>query len=109
MGTRVQRIAITPSVELRAFLMEISGVSGQSLSSVASEMLEDVVPVYRARLDAMKLIAATPDLARQHVKALADASTNAIAQVLIEFDSDPDPRTMAGKKKRRARGATPKP
>jgi hypothetical protein len=109
MATRVQRIAITPSVELRALLLELSEVSGQSLSSVASEMLEDVAPVMRSQLEAMKLVAATPHLAREHIRSLANESTNAIAQAVIDFEAAPDPRTMAGKKKRRAAGGKPKP
>lgn len=109
MATKVQRIAITPSVELRALLVELSEVSGQSLSSVASEMLEDVAPVMRDQLEAMKRVAATPDRAREHILALANQQTHAIAQAAMDFDPCPDPRSMAGKKKRRVSGGTPKP
>lgn len=109
MGTRVQRIAITPSAELRALLTEIAQVSGKSLSFIASDMLEDVAPVMRAQLEAMKLVIATPERAREHILALANQQTHAIAQAAIDFDPQPDARTMAGKKKRGAGGGNSNP
>ena len=106
--TRTPRIAITPSAALRALLEELAEVSGQSLSFVASDMLEDVVPVMRQQLDAFKLINGKPELARKHLQALADSSHGQIDQAVMEFEKT-DGRTMEGKKKRRVAGAKPNP
>jgi hypothetical protein len=106
--TRVRRIAITPSAELRALLEELSEVAGKSLSSVASEMLEEILPVMRMQLDAFREIQKTPDRAREHLLAMANNAHGDISQAVMEFEKV-DARTMEGKKKRRASGANPKP
>jgi len=101
MTTRVPRISITPSGDLRALLEELASLSGQSLSSVAVELLDEIVPVMRGQLEAMKKIAAAPDKARELMQDYAARGTLEIAQTMIQFEEHLDSRTVEGKRQKR--------
>lgn len=110
MATRVQRVAFVPSPHVRALLEEVSALSGQSMGSLVSEMMDEVAPVVRGQLDALKSLAANPEKARQYVQDYATQAVHDIAQISMDFAASEDARTVEGKKaRRRAARAAPKP
>lgn len=82
---RVLRIAITPTKRLRSLLEELAALSNQSLSKVAVDLLDEVVPVIEAQLKAMRAIAARPDQAAELVQEYANKAINDIAQTSLDF------------------------
>jgi hypothetical protein len=82
---RVQRIAITPTARLRSLLQELADLQNQSLSRVAAELLDEVVPVVQGQLDAMRAIASRPDQAAEAIQEFANRAINDVAQASLEF------------------------
>ena len=83
--TRVQRIAITPSPELRALLERLKALAGDSLSKCAAELLEEVRPVVEGQIEAMEAIARRPQQAAELIQEYANAKINEIAQTSLQF------------------------
>lgn len=79
------RIQFTPKPELRALLEKLSALSGQSMAQVASELLDEVVPVMQAQISAMEAIAGRPEQAAQVIQDYANRSVIEIAQASLEF------------------------
>lgn len=82
---RVPRIAITPTKRLRSLLEELAVLSNQSLSKVAVDLLDEVVPVIEAQLQAMRAIASRPEQAAERMQEYANKAINEIAQTSLEF------------------------
>ena len=100
MATKVPRIAFVPSPELRALLEEISEASGRPVASIASELLDDIVPVLRETLDAMKAVASQPERAQELVNQFAVRAVQQVGQATLDFEAD-----LAKKRKRKKGGA----
>lgn len=90
--TRVQRIAITPSPELRALLERLKALSGDSLSKCAAEILEEVRPVIEGQITAMESIASRPEQAVELMQEYANAKMHEIAQASLEFTKSENKR-----------------
>lgn len=101
MATRVQRVAFVPSPQVRALLEEVSALSGQSMGSLVSEMMDEVAPVVQGQLDALKALAANPQKAKQYVQDYATKAIHDIAQTSMDFAASEDARSMEGQKARR--------
>lgn len=82
---RVPRLQITLSASMRALLAELAELSNQSQSKVAAELLEEVEPVIRAQMEAMKAVASRPEQAAQAIEEYANRAINDIAQASLEF------------------------
>ena len=91
------RIAFVPSERVDLLLRELSELSGQSMSSLAAEMLDEVAPVIRGQLDALKALQATPEKAREYVQDYANRAVIEIAQTALEFGEE---RPRKGSKRR---------
>ena len=101
MATKVPRIAFVPSPEVRALLEEISEASGRPVASIASEILDDVVPVLQEALAAMKAVAAQPERARELVNEFAVRAVQQVGQATLDFEAE-----QAKKRKRKKSGKT---
>ncbi len=82
---RVLRIAITPTARLRDLLQELSTLSNQSLSRVAADLLDEVVPVIQGQLQAMRAVASRPEQAAEAIQEYANKAINDVAQASLEF------------------------
>jgi chromosome condensin MukBEF complex kleisin-like MukF subunit len=82
---RVSRIQITPTARLRDLLQELATLSNQSLSRVAAELLDEVVPVIQGQLDAMRAVASRPEQAAEAIQEYANKAINDVAQASMEF------------------------
>lgn len=106
MATRTtvrKRIAFVPTEQVEMLLKELSELSGQSMASLASEMLHEVAPVIRGQLDAFRAIAATPEKAKQYVQDYANRAVIEIAQTALDFEPEPaTPKKATKGAKRRA-------
>lgn len=58
MATIEKRIQVTPSARIGGLLREISAITGQPLSSMIRELLEDAAPVLHETLTALQAIKA---------------------------------------------------
>ncbi len=109
MATKVPRINVTPTPELRALLVELHQVSGKSLSAIAAELLEEIAPVLRMQIEAMKAIQSAPEQARQIIQEQALQQIGVIGQAALEFEKQEDARTVRGKRMKRRRAANAPP
>lgn len=100
MATRNPRIAFAPSDEVAALLKELSQLSGRTMAWHVQDMLSDLVPVYRAQIDAIRLIANRPEEVREHIRAKANEATATIAQALLDLD---EPKQKPGRKRKQRR------
>ena len=82
---RVPRLQITLSASMRSLLAELAKLSNQSQSKVAAELLEEVEPVIRAQMAAMKAVASRPDQAAEAIQQYANKAINDVAQASLEF------------------------
>lgn len=89
---RVLRIAITPTARLRSLLQELATLTNKSLSFVAADLLDEVVPVIQGQLDAMRAVASRPEQAAQVIEEYANKAINDIAQTSLEFGAKEKPR-----------------
>lgn len=105
--TKVQRIAFTPTEELRALLLELSGITGKSMSAIAREWLEEIRPVMQDTLDTFRKLEQAPERAREIVHERAVQAHQQIGQAVIDFDAD-DARTMAGRKRKQGSSISPR-
>ena len=101
MATKLPRICFVPSAHVRALLEQVSTLTGQSMASLASEMLDEVAPVVQGQIDALMALKATPDKARQYVQDYATKAIHDIAQTSMDFAASEDSRTAEGQKARR--------
>jgi SET domain-containing protein len=110
MTTKLPRIAFVPSEQVHELLRELSTLSGQSLASLVSEMMDEIVPVFQGQISAIRQIAASPEKAREYVHDYATKAMADISQTVIEYAPTHDPRSVEGKKeKRRAARAALRP
>lgn len=105
--TKVQRIAFTPTEELRALLLELSGITGKSMSAIAREWLEEIRPVMQDTLETFRKLEQAPDRAREIVLERAVQAQRQIGQAVIDFDVT-DARTMAGREQKQGSSVTGK-
>lgn len=103
--TKVQRIAFTPTEELRALLLGLSGMTGKSMSAIAREWLEEIRPVMQDTFDTLRELEQAPERAREIVHARAVQAHQQIGQAVIDFEAD-DARTMAGRAKKQGSSVT---
>ncbi len=103
--TRVQRIAFTPTEELRALLLDLSGMTGKSMSAIAREWLEEIRPVMQDTLDTLRKLEQAPERAREIVHERAAQAHQQIGQAVIDFEAA-DARTMAGRAKKQGSSIT---
>lgn len=96
MATRNPRIQFVPSDELSALLRELSQLSGHTMAWHVGDMCNDLVPIYRGQIDAMKKIANRPEEAREYVREKANEATATIAQVMLDLDKPKQPRKRKG-------------
>lgn len=104
--TRVQRIAFTPTEEMRALLLELSDLTGKSMSSIAREWLEEIRPVIQETLDTFKRLEAAPERAREIVHERALQAHQQIGQAVMDFEAE-DARTMAGRSRKQGSSLNP--
>lgn len=103
--TRVPRIAFTPTEELRALLLELSGITGKSMSAIAREWLEEIRPVIQDTLDTFRKLEQAPERAREIVHERAVQAHQQIGQAVIDFEAE-DARTMAGRERKQGSSIT---
>lgn len=96
------RIAFVPTEQVDKLLRELSELSGQSMASLASELLDEAAPVIRGQLDIMKKIASRPDQVKQYLQDYANKAVIDIAQTALDFQ--PVPATP----KKATKGAKPR-
>lgn len=82
------RIQFVPTERVDLLLRELSALSGQSLASLASEMLDEVAPVIRHQLDALKALQSSPEKAREYVQDYANRAVIEIAQTALDFGKE---------------------
>jgi hypothetical protein len=109
MATARPRIQFVPTERTRALLDQISGLTGQSVASLAAEILDEAAPVIQGQLEAIRKIAGRPHEAKQYFEEYAAKATADIAQVTMEFTSELDAKSQQAKLKRRVARARPKP
>lgn len=80
------RISFIPTAQVGDLLNELSTLTGQSKASLASEMLDEVAPVIRGQLEALRKVAASPDEARRYVEDYAKRAMDEIAQSVLALD-----------------------
>ena len=88
------RVSFVPTAQVAELLNELSELSGQSKASIASEMLDEVAPVIRGQLEALRKVAAAPEQARQHVQDYAMRAVQEIAQTVLAFDEPNKPKRV---------------
>ncbi len=94
--TRNPRIAFVSSDDVAALLIELSELSGETKASLVGAMLEDLVPVYRGQIEAMRKIANRPQDAQEHIRDLANQASTTIAQAVLDLDKPKQPRKRKG-------------
>lgn len=97
MATKSPRIAFVPSAEVRALLEEISALNGQPIASIASEMLDEVAPVFRDMVQALRQLHQQPEKARELVNDYAVRAIQQVGQATLEFERDQRKRKRKGK------------
>lgn len=84
--TKNPRIAFVPSDAVQSVVSEMAEASGQSRASVVAELMDDLAPVIRGQIEALRKIADRPTEARQYIQDLADESRAQIAQAELALD-----------------------
>jgi len=88
------RISFVPTVQVQELLEELAVLSGQSKASLASEMLDEVVPVIRGQIEALKKVAGRPEEARKWVEDYAQQAVRDISQAVLDLDTPNKPRKI---------------
>ena len=95
-----RRLLLTPSPEVLRLLEELHEATGKSRAGLASEMLEACAPAFVEMLQAIWAVKETPEKARELVLAMATEAHGVITQTVMDFDREPDGRTVKGKRRR---------
>lgn len=100
---RSPRVQVTLSPEAMAALDDLANLSGQSKSSLISELVDIALPAMSVTLDALRVVHRQPEEARKLLSEFAHQQTAHLAQAQLDLDAAVDARTVKGKR-RKTRG-----
>jgi hypothetical protein len=98
MATKRKRLNVTMSDEVWALVNEVHGFTGASKSSIVSEILDEIAPVFVTQIQALKLLSESPREAQRLMQNFANESIGKVAQSQLALDAALDARTMKGKR-----------
>jgi uncharacterized protein (DUF1778 family) len=100
MGTKNKRVQVALSDEATKLVDELSALTGQSKSSVVSEMMDVALPAIQTTIEAVRLLQEQP---REAQRLLANFTNEAIvmaSQASLDLDAAIDSRTVKGKRRK---------
>lgn len=108
MTTKRKRLQVTLSDEAWDLINEVHDMTGTAKSAILSEIIDEVIPVFRNQIQALRLLKDQPREAQRIIQNFANESIGRVAQQQLELSAAFDARTVQGKraKKGAGRGAT---
>lgn len=98
MATILPRLSITLSHEAHKLIADISALTGQTKSSMVSELLDSALPALHAMHQALEVAQRQPEEAQRLLARHANAATADLAQAQLALDDHLDSRTIRGKR-----------
>lgn len=102
-----KRVNVTLSDEVWALVEELHGLTGTPKAAVISEMLDEIAPVFRNTIEAVRIVQEQPREAQRLIQNFANEAVAKNAQAMLDLDAALDGRTVKGKRARRRRDGTP--
>lgn len=102
-----KRVNVTLSDEVWALVEELHGLTGTPKAAVISEMLDEIAPVFRNTIQAVRIVQEQPREAQRLIQNFANEAVAKNAQAMLDLDAALDGRTVKGKRARRRRDGTP--
>lgn len=102
MATRNKRVQVALSDEVTRLVDELHELTGQTKSSIISELMDQVAPALQTTLEALKLLKDQPREAQRLIQNFTNEAFMASAQASLEFDQALQARaTQKGKRSRK--------
>ncbi len=98
MATKRKRLNVTLSDEVWALVDEVHGFTGDSKSSIVSEILDEIAPVFVTQIQALRQLAEAPREAQRLIQNFSNVSIGKLTQANLDLDAALDTRTMKGKR-----------
>ena len=98
MATRNKRVQVALSDETARLVDELHAMSGQSKSSIISELLDQVAPALQTTLEALRLLQDRPREAQRLLKNFTHSAIATVTQASLDLDASIDKRTVKGKR-----------
>lgn len=98
MATRNKRVQVALSDETARLVDELHAISGQSKSSIISELLDQVVPALQMTIQALRLLEDRPREAQRLLNNYTHAAIAQVTQANLDLDASIDRRTVKGKR-----------
>ena len=88
MATKNPRISFVPSDRTLATLRTINSLSGKSMASVVSEMMDEMSPIFDEMIEALRKINQQPEKVREAIEQLANFARTEIAQAVDQVNRE---------------------
>ena len=96
------RVYVTLSPEANDLVFQVAKITGQSKSSIVAELMDVALPALQQLGEALKVVKDAPLEAQRMMTRFANAATGELDQAMLDLDAAIDPRTVKGKRVRRA-------
>lgn len=101
MATRNKRVQVALSDEVTRLVDELHELTGQTKSSIISELMDQVAPALHTTLQALKLLNEQPLEAQRLIQNFTNEAVMGAAQASLEFDQALQSRSRKGKRSRK--------
>lgn len=96
MATRNKRVQVALSDEVSRLVNELHELTGQSKSSVISELMDQVAPALQTTIEAIRLIQEQPREAQRLIESFANDAVRGLAEASRDLDTAITERTGKG-------------
>lgn len=101
MATRNKRVQVALSDEVSQLVDELHELTGQTKSSIISELMDQVAPALQTTLKAIRLLHEQPREAQRLIQNFTNEAVMASAQASLELDAAIESRATKGKRSRK--------
>lgn len=100
MATRNKRVQVALSDEVTRLVDELHELTGQTKSSIISELMDQVAPALQTTIQAIKLLQEQPREAQRLIQNFTNEAVLGVTQASLDLDAAIDARTQKGKRAR---------